>query len=191
MLTMRNQPGRDESGWFVIRRSVLAARPGTALGLLWLNRLTPPRFVLRREWMLTAPDDNSGVYVAPSNPEGEGYNDTAYIGVNFGFDAQIDEQARPDGAAIRRNSAIYPFKRATNGPLVVHPTGEWNRYEIAVDGTDFAVALNGEVVNRLRFNGDPQSPRRGLPATPLEPRFIALQTHIGGVLFRDLQRRSL
>jgi hypothetical protein len=77
MSTIRNQPGRDDPGSFVIRRGALEARTDTDLGLLWLNRPTPPRYVLRLEWMMTASGDNSGVYVAFPNPDGEGYDNTA------------------------------------------------------------------------------------------------------------------
>jgi choline dehydrogenase-like flavoprotein len=191
MSTIRNQSGRDNPGTFVIRRGALESRPGTDLGLLWLNRPTPPRYVLRLEWMMTAPDDNSGVFVGFPNPEGEGYDNTAYVGVHLGFEVQIDELARPDGATIHRTAAIYALKGATDGPLVVHPIGEWNQYEITVDGADYTVALNGTVVNRFHFAGDPQAPRRGLASTPQEPRFIGLQTHTGRVLFRHLQWRAL
>jgi hypothetical protein len=191
MSTIRNQPGQDNPGQFVIRRGALEAQPGTDLGLLWLNRPTPARYVLRLQWMLTGPDDNSGVFIAFPNPEGEGYNNTAWVGVNFGFEVQIDERARPDGAAIHRTGAIYSFKGPTDGPLVVHPIGEWNQYEITVDGADITVGLNGEVVNRFHFAGDPQSPRRGLPPTQQEPRFIGLQTHTGRVLFRNILWRAL
>jgi hypothetical protein len=111
--------------------------------------------------------------------------------VSFGFEGQVDEQARPDGSAINRTGAIYSFKAATDGPLVVRPVGEWNQYEITVDGADLTVALNGTVVNRFHFTGDPQSPRRGLASTPAEPRFIGLQAHTGRVLFRNLQWRAL
>lgn len=191
MSTIRNQPGRDNPGTFLIRRGALEARPGTDLGLLWLGRPTPPRYVLRLEWMMTAPDDNSGVFVAFPHPEQQGYDNTAYVGVNFGFEIQIDELARPDNAPIHRTGAIYSFKGPTDGPLVVHPVGEWNQYEITVDGADFTVALNGQVVNRFHFAGDPQSPQRGLPSTPQQPRFIGLQTHTGYVLFRRIQWKAL
>src|SRR5215210_5766059 len=191
MTTIRNQPGRDNPGRFMIRRGALEARPGTDLGLLWLNRPTPARHVLRLQWMLTAPEDNSGVFIAFPNPEGEGYDNAAWVGVNLGFEIQIDELARPDNAGIHRTGAIYSFKAPTDGPLVVHPIGEWNQFEITVDGADIAVGLNGETVNRYHFVGDPQSPRRGLPSTQQEPRFIGLQTHTGRVLFRHLQWRAL
>jgi choline dehydrogenase-like flavoprotein len=191
MSTIKNQPGRDNPGRFLIRRGALEAHPGTDLGLLWLARATPPRYVLRLQWMMTATDDNSGVFIAFPDPEAQGYDNTAYVGVNFGFEVQIDELARPDNAPIHRTGAIYSFKGATDGPLVVHPVGEWNQYEITVDGSDFTVALNGTVVNRFHFTGDPQSPQRGLPSTSAQPRFIGLQTHTGSVLYRHIQWKAL
>ncbi len=191
MSTIKNQPGRDDPGRFLVRRGALEARTGSDLGLLWLNRPAPPRYVLRLQWMMTAPDDNSGVFVGFPDPRGEGYDNTAYVGVNFGFEVQIDELARPDQAPIHRTGAIYSFKGPTDGPLVVRPPGEWNDYEITVDGADLTVGLNGSVVNRFHFTGDPQSPRRGLPSTAQEPRFIGLQTHTGRVLFRHIAWKAL
>jgi choline dehydrogenase-like flavoprotein len=191
MSTIRNQPGRDNAGKFVIRRGTLESRPGTDIGLLWLNRPTPARFVLRLEWLRSSSNDNSGVFIAFPNPEGEGYDNTAWVAVNFGLEEQIDETAAPDGAPIHRTGAIYSFKAPTDGPVVVFPAGEWNQYEITVDGTNITVALNGTVVNRFLFNGDPQSPRRGLASTPQEPRYIGLQAHTGRVLFRNIQWRAL
>jgi hypothetical protein len=141
--------------------------------------------------MMTALDDNSGVFVAFPHPEQQGYDNTAYVGINFGFEIQIDELGRPDNAPIHRTAAIYSFKGPTDGPVVVRPVGEWNDYEITVDGADFTVALNGSVVNRFHFTGDPQSPQRGLPSAPGSPRFIGLQTHTGTVLFRNIQWKAL
>jgi len=187
MSTIRNQPGRDNPGNFVVRRGALEAHPGNDLGMLWLARPAPARYVLRLEWMMTAPDDNSGVFVAFPHPEQQNYDNTAYVGVNFGFEIQIDELARPDNAQIHRTGAVYSFKGPTDGPLIVHPVGEWNGYEITVDGQDFTVALNGQVINHFHFTGDPQSPQRGLASTPQQPRFIGLQTHTGQVLFRRIQ----
>jgi hypothetical protein len=37
MSTIRNQPGRDNSGSFLARAGILEARPGTDIGLLWLT----------------------------------------------------------------------------------------------------------------------------------------------------------
>ena len=186
-MSIRNQPGRDDPGHFVIRRGALEARPGTDLGLLWLNRPTPPRYVLRLQWMRTADTDNSGVYVAFPNPEGENYDNTAFVGVNLGFEVQIDERG---DFPIHRTGAIYGFK-APDAPVNVRPLFEWNDYEITVDGPDLTVALNGSVVTNFHFTGDPAFPRRGLASTAAEPRFIGLQTHTGRVRYRNIQWKAL
>jgi hypothetical protein len=110
--------------------------------------------------------------------------------VNFGFEVQIDELARPDNAGVHRTGAIYGFK-APDAPPATRPVGEWNDYEITVDGPDLTVALNGHVVNQFHFTGDPQSPRRGLPSTPQDPRYIGVQTHTGRLFFRHIQWRAL
>jgi hypothetical protein len=190
MSTIRNQPGRDDPGGFLVRRGVLESRSGTDLGVLWLTRPTPARYVLRLQWMMTAPDDNSGVFLGFPDPTKEGYDNTAYVGVNFGFEIQIDELARPDNAPIHRTGAVYGF-RGPDLPPLTHPVGEWNDYEITVDGPNLTVALNGQVINQFHFTGDPQSPRRGLPSTPQDPRFIGLQTHTGRLFFRRIQWRAL
>jgi len=191
MSTISNQPGRDDPGSFRVRRGVLEARTGTDLGLLWLTRPTPASYILRLQWMMTAPDDNSGIFLGFPDPRREGYDNTAYVGVNFGFEVQIDELARPDNAPIHRTGAVYSFKGPTDGPLVVHPVGEWNQYEITVDGANITVALNGQTINLFHFAGDTQSPRRGLPSSPQDPRFVGLQTHTGRVLFRNLQWKGI
>jgi len=191
MSTIRNQPGRDNPGQFLIRRGALEARPGTDLGLLWLTRPAPAKYVLRLQWMMTSADDNSGVFVAFPHPEQQNYDNTAYVGVNLGFEIQIDERARPDGVGIHRTAAVYQFKAATDGQLIVRPLGEWNDYEITVGPPDFTVTLNGQVVNRFHFDGDPQSPQRGLASTQAHPRFIGIQTHTGNVMFRHIRWKSL
>ena len=191
MSTISDQPGRDDPGSFRVRRGALETRTGSDLGLLWLTRPTPASYMLRPQWMMTAFDDNSGGFLGFPDPRSQGYDNTAYVGVNFGFEIQIDELARPDNAPIHRTGAVYSFKGPTDGPLVVRPLGEWNQYEITVAGSDITVALNGQTVNRFHFTGDAQSPRRGLPSSPGDPRFIGLQTHTGRVLFRNIQWKEI
>jgi choline dehydrogenase-like flavoprotein len=189
MSTIRNQPDHDDPGRFVIRRGVLEARPGTDLGLLWLARPAPERYVLRLEWMLTAPGDNSGVFLSFPHPEQQGYDNSAFVGVDLGFEIQIDELARPDGAAIHRTGAIYNLEGPSESPRL--RLGEWNRFEITLDLPKLTVAINGQLVTELEWRGDPQGPRRGIPSTPNDPRFIGIQTHTGNVLFRRIQWKPL
>lgn len=188
MSTIRNQPGRDYPGRFVVKRGALEAQPGTDLGLFWYTTPAPRNFVLKLEWMMTALDDNSGVFIRFPNPEGEGYDNTAWVGVNLGFEIQIDETARPDGAGIHRTGAIYTFK-APDLPLAARGPGEWNQFVITANGQTYDVEMNGtKIVNGWNFGGDPQFPRR---AQNNDPRFIGLQTHTGRVLFRNVQWKAI
>ena len=65
---------------------------------------------------MTATDDNSGVFVAFPAPEQQGYDNTADVGVHLGFEMQIDELGRPDGAPSHRTGAIYSLKGPTDCP---------------------------------------------------------------------------
>ena len=105
--------------------------------------------------------------------------------MNFGFEVQIDEQARPDGSPLHRTGAIYTFQapnrrgaaRAAGGGVErIRDHGRWS---------DYTVSLNGAVVNQFHFSGDPQSPTRG------QGSFIGLQAHTGRVRFRNLQIKAL
>jgi hypothetical protein len=147
--------------------------------------------VLKLEWMITRPDDNSGVFIRFPNPEGEGYDNTAWVGVNLGLEIQIDDAGRPDGAGIHRTGAIYTFK-SPDLPLASHGVGEWNAFTITMNEQAYDVAMNGTpIVNGFAFGGDPQFARRALPSTTAEPRFVGLQAHTGRVLFRNIQWKAL
>jgi len=193
MSTIRNQPGRDDPGVFAVSSGALEARTGTDLGLLWYTQPAPADFVLRLEWMRTAPGDNSGVFLRFPHPEQQGYDNTAYVAINLGLEVQIDEDARPDGAGIHRTGAIYNFAAPDLTHLNVRNVGEWNQYEITVQGDRYIVVLNGQEVTRFDFTpgSDAQFPKRALAPTPAEPRFIGLQTHTGRVRFRKIQWKAL
>jgi hypothetical protein len=191
MSTIRNQPGRDNPGRFVVKRGALESQPGTDLGLFWFTTAAPRNFVLKLEWMLTRPDDNSGVFIRFPNPEGEGYDNTAWVGVNLGLEIQIDDTARPDGAGMHRTGAIYTFK-APDLLLASRGVGDWNQFVITANEQTYDVVMNGTpIISGFAFGGDPAFPRRALPSTAAEPRFIGLQTHTGRVLFRGIQWKAL
>jgi hypothetical protein len=67
--------------------------------------------------------------------------------------------------------------------------GEWNAYEIRVEGHRYRVTLNGILVTDFTFvpGSDAAHPDRGLPGTAAVPRFIGLQTHTGRVAYRNIQ----
>ncbi|MFL6446237.1 MAG: family 16 glycoside hydrolase [Bryobacteraceae bacterium] len=191
MSAIRNQPGRDDPGRFMIVDGALEGVTGTDLGLLWHTLPTPPNFVLRLEWRTWRADDNSGVFVRFPDPEGRAYNNTAFVGVDYGFEVQIDALGQPDGAAIHKTGAVYNFQAPTSIPT--SPLGQWNAYEIRVEGQRYRVKLNGSDVTDFTFTAgsDAAHPDRGFPSTIASPRFIGLQTHTGRTAFRRIQIMAL
>jgi len=191
MSTIRNQPGRDDPGRFMLVDGALEAVPGSDLGLLWHTTKTPADFVLKLEWRTWRSDDNSGVFLRFPNPESKNYDNTSFVAVDFGFEVQIDQLGAPDGAAIHKTGAIYSF--AGPGTVPVKPVGEWNAYEISVQGQQYSVRLNTIDVTNFAFvpGSDAAHPDRGLPTTNAIPRFVGLQIHTGRVAFRRIQIKAL
>jgi choline dehydrogenase-like flavoprotein len=186
--------GYDTSGWrmagrgdFIVVDGTLESVPGNDIGMSWCTTPMPPDYALRLEWLRWRQDDNSGVFVRFPNPDGKGYNNTAYVGVNFGFEVQIDELARPDGLDIHRTGAIYNEPGQTPTLQTARPPGEWNEFEIRVQGQSYTVLLNGAQVTQF------QNPHadRGLPSTPGSPSFVGLQAHTGRVAFRNIRFKAL
>ena len=193
MSTIRNQPGRDNPGSFIVSNGALLAIPGTDIGLLWHDQPAPPDFVLKLEWRRWQEDANSGVFIRFPNPETRNYDNSAFVGVDFGFEVQIDQLAAPDGLPIHKTAAIYGFQGPNNpGALPVNPVGDWNLFEITVQGQSYRVSLNGIEVTVFDFvvGSDAAHPERGLPSTNAIPRFIGLQTHTGRMAFRNIQIKA-
>jgi len=191
MSTIQNQPGRDNPGSFLLANRTLEAHPGTDIGLFWHTDPTPVNFVLKLEWLRTAENDNSGVFVRFPNPGSKGYDNTAFVGVDFGFEIQIDQAAAPDGQAVHKTGAIYNFAGPTDpANLPVRPVGWWNQYEIRVQVQTYTVLLNGVQITQFTFapGSDAAHPDRGLP---IGDRFIGLQTHTGLVAFRNVQIKAI
>jgi choline dehydrogenase-like flavoprotein len=182
MSKIKNQPGRDNPGTFLVVDRSLESLPGTDLGLFWCIKPTPKNFVLKLEWLRWRDDDNSGVFVRFPDPNSKGYDNTAYVAIHFGFEVQIDQLARDDGAPIHKTGAIYGFAApADPDHLPVKGIREWNEYEIRVKDQTYTVFLNG--VQITSYNNP--DPNRGTG------NFIGLQTHTGRVAFRKIQIKEL
>src|SRR2546426_3946957 len=180
-----------DPGRFIIVDGALESVPGSDIGLYRCTTPTPQDFILQLEWRRWQDGDNSGVFLRFPDPEKQGYNNTAYVAVNFGFEVQIDETGAPDGADIHKTGAIYRADGRNDNELLTlkptRPVGEWNEYEIRVQGQTYTVFLNGEQV--CLFNNP--YPDRGLPSTPSVPTFIGLQTHSGRVAFRNIRIKRI
>ncbi|MGH9662456.1 MAG: family 16 glycoside hydrolase [Bryobacteraceae bacterium] len=185
MSTIRNQPGRDNPGRFDLVDATLESVPGSDLGLLWCTTPTPPNFVLRLEFLMFQAFANSGVFLRFPDPESKGYNNSAFVPVDFGFEVQIDENGSLP--ANQRTGAIYNQAGQTLTPQPARPPGQWNEFEIRAQGQIYTVLLNGQQVTRFENTNT----NRGLATTPNAPSFIGLQTHTARVAFRNLRIKAL
>jgi hypothetical protein len=184
MSTISGEPGRP--GHFIVVDGALEGTHSTALGLLWHTKPIPANYILRLQWKRFRHEDNCGVLVRFPDPRTKGYRNTASVASHFGYEVQIDELGvgDPYGAGKFRTGAIYDVDNQTFSLKPATPAGEWNDYEIRIQGNRFTVFLNGEQVTDFTK----ADPNRGQPANS----HIGLQIHPGArVAFRKSQLRAL
>jgi hypothetical protein len=186
---------------FALVDGAIVSQPGGDLGLLYYAPRTFEDFTLRLQFRLDRVDDNSGVFVRfrePLRPVPDRknpsisypYHNQSYVGVDTGFEVQIDELARPDDHNEHRTGAIYNIPIGPGaghqiyqrGPVLV--PGEWYDYEIDVKGNTYRVRLNGEETS-VFTNVDPY--RGKGPGQDRFSGYIGLQSHTGRVSFRDIR----
>ena len=196
MTTIRNQPGRDNPGSMRVIDGALETVAGTDMGIFWCTKPTPANFILKLQWLRLTEDSNSGVYLRFPDPDSKGYNNTAFVSDDFGFEVQVDELGAPDGAGIHRTGAIYRKDNRTDHETLTQqaarPVGEWNDYEIRVQGQVYTVTLNGHQV--CVFDNTGVYPGRGLASTTAVPSFIGLQVYANPryfVRYRAVQIKPL
>jgi len=194
MTTIKNQPGRDNPGFFHVIDAGLESVPGSDLGLFY-TKVDFTNYVLRLQWLTWRDDDNSGVFVRFPEPVTStiDYNNTAFIAVDFGFEVQIDALGRgspPPGQNVdkkfRTTGAIYNIPNQTlDETVLANPAGQWNTFEIRVKDNRFTVFVNGQ--QKTDFTNG--AANRGKPDA--STRFIGLQTHTGRVAFRQIEIKEL
>jgi hypothetical protein len=184
MSTISGEPGRP--GQFIVVDGALEATHATGLGLLWYKTPMPLNYILKLQWKRFRHEDNSGVLLRFPDPRTKGYRNTAWVASHFGYEVQIDELGAGDpyGADKFRTGAIYDQENQAFSIQPAKPAGEWNDYEIRVDGDQFTVYLNGAQVTDFT-NMDPN---RGQAPNS----HIGLQIHPGSrVAFRNIQLKPL
>jgi choline dehydrogenase-like flavoprotein len=176
-------------GGFRIVDGAFESMPGgDDLGLNWCETAMPPNFILKLEWLRWQQDANSGVFVRFPDPTTKGYNNQAWVPVNFGFEVQIDELGAPDGDPIHKTGAIYGQPAQTRNVVAPNAVGQWNEFEIRVQGQSYTVLMNGTQVTQFT-NIDPA---RGLPSTAAAPSYIGLQSYVGKrVAFRNIRYKAI
>ncbi|MFE9498059.1 ThuA domain-containing protein [Streptomyces collinus] len=145
------------------------------LGLLWYTPRSFGSYSLKLDWK-AAGDDNSGVFV------GFPPSDDPWSAVDHGYEIQIDATDVPE----KTTGSVYGFRSADakKRDRALNPPGEWNTYELRVEGERLRVWLNGVKINDFT-NTD--------PARSLRDGHIGIQNHGTGdeVSFRDVRIKEL
>ncbi|GAA2313432.1 hypothetical protein GCM10010149_75870 [Nonomuraea roseoviolacea subsp. roseoviolacea] len=146
------------------------------MGLYWYKAKEFTKgYSLKLDWK-AAGDDNSGIFIGfpPSTDP--------WSAVGKGYEIQIDAT----DAADRTTGAIYGFKSADIAARdkALNPPGQWNAFEIKVEGERVQVLLNGVKINDFT-NTD--------PARSLKDGHIGIQNHGDGdtVSFRNIRVKEL
>lgn len=175
------------SGAWPLVDGAIVSEPGADLGLAWCTEPTPADFSLRLQFRLSSPDDNSGIFVRFPHPDSKNYGNTAWVPVDFGFEVQIDDKARPDGADMHRTGAIYGISNPNYSFVSSRAPGLWNDIQIDVKGQTYTVVLNGHQSTRVTNT----IAGRGLPSSLGAPSYIGVQAHTGRVAFRNMQIKQI
>lgn len=146
------------------------------LGLYWYKRQSFGDYSLKLDWKM-AGDDNSGVFV--------GFPDVGtdpWVAVDKGREVQIDATDDPDSTTGAIYNAQAPDTAARDAAL--KPPGQWNQFEIVVQGNRIKVYLNGALINDWTETD---------PNRLQQPSYIGLQNHGNGdeVFFRSIRVREL
>ncbi|MEU5361926.1 ThuA domain-containing protein [Streptomyces sp. NPDC005925] len=145
------------------------------MGMLWYAGRSFGAYSLKLDWKM-AGDDNSGVFV------GFPPSDDPWSAVDHGYEIQIDATDVPE----KTTGSVYGFRSADlkKRDRALNPPGEWNTYEIRVEGERLRVWLNGVKINDYT-NTD--------PARSLTDGHLGIQNHGADdqVSFRDIRIREL
>ncbi|MEU3737387.1 ThuA domain-containing protein [Streptomyces sp. NPDC032198] len=145
------------------------------MGMLWYGAKELGSYSLKLDWRMDG-DDNSGIFV------GFPPSDDPWSAVNNGYEIQIDATDVPE----KTTGSVYGFKSADlkKRDKALNPAGEWNTYELRVEGERLRVYLNGVKINDFT-NTD--------PARSLKDGHIGIQNHGADdqVSFRDIRVKDL
>lgn len=159
--------GTSTRGWrqagpgsFTLEDGTLTSSGG--MGMLWYAAREFSSYSLKLDWKMSGADgdDNSGAFL------GFPPSDDPWSAVNNGYEIQIDATDAPD----RTTGSVYGFQAADAAArdAALNPPGEWNTYELRVEGERLRVYLNGRQINDFT-NRD--------PARSLRQGHIGIQNH--------------
>ncbi|MEZ6101739.1 MAG: DUF1080 domain-containing protein [Pirellulaceae bacterium] len=162
--------GKSLDGWHLENGANFVAEDGVLKhrgGLGWLrSEKEYSNFILRLEFRFLKPQQDGGVFLR-SNREGDNWPTRKY-------EVQIEN--------TERMARIFGTNHDLDIELtkkVLKPTGEWNEYQITINGAQVEVRLNGEVVSKSADAGE------------LTRGYIGLQGENGQHEYRNFRIKEL
>jgi PKD repeat protein/glucose/arabinose dehydrogenase/type 1 glutamine amidotransferase len=110
--------------------------------------------------------------------QGSAATQLAWVAINCGHEIQVNDD--PGGGEPQKTGSIYNFRPNNIAQAQPGPKGEWTNYEVRVEGQQYTIIREGEIINRFN-NAIPRNSSRGGDA-PTQARqfakgFIGLQNH--------------
>lgn len=123
-------------GSFEVADGIATGRGG--MGLWWYSGQSYTNFILRGEWRQTGPRSDSGIFFRFPDP-----GEDPWIAVRQGheFEFGVHPPPKPEEAT----GSFYPFHPPAADAS--RPPGEWNTYELTCIGPNYALRINGRLVN--------------------------------------------
>ena len=140
------------------------------IGLLWFTKEQFDDFILRADFRMNSPTDNSGIFIRiPALGTSDPANDWKPA-VDQGYEIQIDNTGyNPDTNSfddpLHKTGAIYSLAPSS---ATMPAIGQWHTFEIEAVGPKITVRLNGQQVSQLTN------------ANRLAKGYIGLQNHHPG-----------
>ncbi|MDT0265711.1 ThuA domain-containing protein [Streptomyces sp. DSM 44915] len=144
------------------------------MGLFYYEAQAYENYSLLLDWRQIG-DSNSGIFV------GSPISDDPWDAVNLGYEIQIDDTDVPE----RTTGSVYTFQSADieARDAALNPNGEWNTYELRVEGDRLRIYLNEVLINDFTHTEEGRS----------LAGHIGLQNHGADdtVQFRDVRVQEL
>lgn len=153
----------------------------TNAGRSYLRTLMPyADYQLELEWRWPSNAGNSGVMLHIVNQDViwpkcvEAQLQATHAGDFYMF----SDARSPDELVARNPNGVSTGRLVRKGPSLEKPTGEWNRYDILVEGSTITLTVNGQLANKITNI----TPTAGM---------IGLQAEGTAVEFRNVKLKSL
>ena len=173
-----------EYGDFSLKLQWRDSSTGTAGNSGVFVRFPDPRIPLA-DRPTTGPGDWDGQYCGRT---GAAAGDPAWVAIYCGQEIQINDYQ----SDTQKTGSIYNFGVVEADDYEAGPRGEWNDYEVRVEGQEYTVIYNGEVINTFDNSIPLDSIRGGDPPTDarqFDRGYIGLQNHGGAdvIDFRNVR----